>query len=152
MRGQYELEYFPENYTEIFPPPDYSFNILYRHGLLYQPVLDQAFLESYKRKPVWPEEKDFAVCLTHDVDRVSQFCRHQALRRFGRSLSSVGKGRTREYIGRLLGRLKIIKNSLQSIGINNSGINFPLTQRPEQLSVAELVELSNLITYGKKRY
>ena len=49
-------------------------------------------------------------------------------------------------------RRKILKNSLQSLGINNSNINFPLTQRPEQLSVAELVELSNLITYGRKRY
>ena len=48
-------------------------------------------------------------------------------------------------------RRKVIKNSLKAFGVNISGLNFQLTKRPEQLSVAELVQLSNLITHGKKR-
>ena len=49
-------------------------------------------------------------------------------------------------------RRKIIKNSLTAFGVNIAKLNFQLTKRPEQFSVAELVQLSNLITYGRKRY
>lgn len=42
-------------------------------------------------------------------------------------------------------RRKIIKNSLKTIGVNVATLDFQLTKRPEQLSVAELVQLSNLI-------
>ena len=39
---------------------------------LYSPVLDERQVVSGKRRPVWPNEAPFAVCLTHDVDNVSQ--------------------------------------------------------------------------------
>lgn len=49
-------------------------------------------------------------------------------------------------------RRKVIKNSLKKLGINNELVNFPLDKRPEQLTVKELVLLSNLVAYGRNGY
>jgi peptidoglycan/xylan/chitin deacetylase (PgdA/CDA1 family) len=40
-------------------------------GLLYKPVVDMYRLSRGCKKPIWPENKKFAVCITHDVDSVS---------------------------------------------------------------------------------
>lgn len=48
-------------------------------------------------------------------------------------------------------RRKMIKNSLKSLLENSSNICFQTDKRPEQLSVSELAQLSNLITDGRKR-
>jgi peptidoglycan/xylan/chitin deacetylase (PgdA/CDA1 family) len=60
--------------------PDFGFNILNRLGLLYRPIVDDNLLEQGRPKPVWPEGKSFAVCLTHDVDEVSSCSLRQNLR------------------------------------------------------------------------
>jgi len=42
-------------------------------------------------------------------------------------------------------RRKILKNSLKSFGVDVENLDFPLNKRPEQLTVAELTHLNNLI-------
>ncbi|HPO78118.1 MAG TPA: polysaccharide deacetylase family protein, partial [Thermoclostridium caenicola] len=51
--------------------PDFAFNVLNPLGLLYRPVVDEAYIKNGGKKPIWPDGKPFAVCLTHDVDLVS---------------------------------------------------------------------------------
>jgi hypothetical protein len=60
--------------------PDFAFNALNPLGLLYRPVVDENYLANGGQKPVWPDGKSFAVCLTHDVDAVSLYSLRQSLR------------------------------------------------------------------------
>jgi len=60
--------------------PDFAFNVLNPEGLLYRPVVDEDYLANGGQKPTWPDEKPFAVCLTHDVDVVSLYSLMQSLR------------------------------------------------------------------------
>ena len=59
-------------------------NNLRSAGLFSRPVADEHFLDNGGEKPAWPSGKKFAVCLTHDVDNVSRYSIHQALRRTGK--------------------------------------------------------------------
>ena len=47
-------------------------------------------------------------------------------------------------------RRKLIRNSIKVFDVDTEKLDFQLTKRPEPLSVAELVQLSNLITDGRK--
>jgi len=51
--------------------PDYAYNPLNLSGELYTPVIDREWVKKNK-PPTWPNNKKFAVCLTHDVDAVSE--------------------------------------------------------------------------------
>lgn len=64
---------------------DWQYCEAHLEGLLYQPWVDQLLMDSLpdcKRPSVWPENRPFAICLTHDVDRVTQYSMplHQVLR------------------------------------------------------------------------
>lgn len=59
--------------------PDFAFNPATRTGELYEPVIDKKWIENHQ-PPQWPEDKRFAVCLTHDVDTVSELNLQQNLR------------------------------------------------------------------------
>ena len=80
LNGFYEAERLPRDFSEDSVVPDFSFNILNTMGLLYTPVVDEHYLSRNQKKPVWPDGKCFAVCLTHDVDDVSLFSYRQTLR------------------------------------------------------------------------
>lgn len=71
LQGRYEAERLPGDFSPERLVPDFSFNVLNPTGLLYRPVVDEAYLAQGGKKPVWPQNKPFAACLTHDVDRVS---------------------------------------------------------------------------------
>lgn len=71
LQGRYEAERLPKDFSPERIVPDFAFNVLNPLGLLYRPVVDEAYLTGGGAKPVWPEGKPFAVCLTHDVDLVS---------------------------------------------------------------------------------
>ncbi|MCX7915726.1 MAG: polysaccharide deacetylase family protein, partial [Verrucomicrobiae bacterium] len=60
--------------------PDFAFNPLYRNGCLYRPILD----EQNPFRPRWPNDAPFAVCLTHDLDVVSEAGIRQSLRKIAR--------------------------------------------------------------------
>jgi len=82
LQGRYEAQYLPRDFNPERVVPDFGFNILNLQGLLYRPVIDEDHLDKVGSKPVWPENKPFAVCLTHDVDVVSQYSIRQFARMF----------------------------------------------------------------------
>lgn len=80
VKGFYEANVLNETFTDDTSVPDFAYNILNTMGLLYRPIVDEAYLSENKQPPEWPEGKRFAVCLTHDVDEVSLFSYRQTLR------------------------------------------------------------------------
>jgi hypothetical protein len=82
LQGYYEAELCPAGFSKDSNVPDFAFNILNMMGLLYRPIVDEAYLSENKQKPLWPEGKPFAVCLSHDVDDVSYFSLTQSIRPF----------------------------------------------------------------------
>lgn len=80
IRGYYEAERLPFDFSDNRIVPDYGFNVLNTLGMLYTPVVDKARLSETNKKPEWPEGKPFAVCLTHDVDGVSAYSLKQSIR------------------------------------------------------------------------
>jgi peptidoglycan/xylan/chitin deacetylase (PgdA/CDA1 family) len=81
LQGRYEAERLPGDFSPERIVPDFAFNFLNPIGLLYRPVVDEAYLAGGGEKPIWPEGKPFAVCLTHDVDLVSRYSLSQSFRR-----------------------------------------------------------------------
>jgi len=80
LQGRYEVERLPKDFSPERAVPDYAFNVLNPLGLIYMPVVDDYFLQKGGKRPVWPEGKPFAVCLTHDVDAVSLYSVRQSLK------------------------------------------------------------------------
>jgi hypothetical protein len=74
LSGDVEAQSLPADLSHP-PVPDFAFNALYRRGLLYTPVFDDG------PKPQWPGNRPFAVCLTHDLDVVSEAGCGQAWRK-----------------------------------------------------------------------
>lgn len=80
LQGRYEAERLPKDFSPDRIVPYFAFNVLNPLGLLYRPVVDEDYLQNGGEKPVWPDRKPFAVCLTHDVDVVSLYSLKQSLR------------------------------------------------------------------------
>jgi len=89
LQGRYEAERLPRDFSAERFVPDFAFNILNKAGLLYRPVVDEQYLEK-GRIPHWPEGKPFAVCLTYDVDRVTEKDLGQAVRTRRLQYSTAG--------------------------------------------------------------
>lgn len=73
LRGYYEADSLPRDFTPDRIVPDFGFNVLNTMALLYTPLVDKHYLDCGGRRPFWPDGKPFAVCLTHDVDAVSLY-------------------------------------------------------------------------------
>ena len=116
LKGCYEAERLPIDFSPERTVPDFAFNVLNTLGLLYTPVVDKAHVAEFKKKPQWPENKPFAVCLTHDVDDVSYFSLRQILRPFTTPFS--GLQNRQDKIKRLLklgfNVLRVCKNQFSS--------------------------------------
>lgn len=82
IKGYYEAERMPQDFSSERTVPGYAYNILNSIGLLYRPIIDEFHLKNGGQKPLWPGEKKFAVCLTHDVDIVSLYSAPQCIRKF----------------------------------------------------------------------
>lgn len=80
LNGIHEIERLPKDFSPERVVPDFAFNILNQFGLLYRPVLDEAFLLDGGAKPIWPDSKPFAACLSHDVDDISLYSFNQSFR------------------------------------------------------------------------
>jgi len=58
-------------------------SLAYQEGFLDRPIVNeyiellwnwiQLLKSDLKRRPLWPQDKDFAVCLTHDVDSIRKY-------------------------------------------------------------------------------
>lgn len=103
LQGRYEAERLPKDSSPERVVPDFAFNVLNPLGLLYRPVVDEAYLENGGQRPIWPDGRPFAVCLTHDVDAVSLYSFKQFLRsrksQFLNSSSAFEKGKSLLGIG-----------------------------------------------------
>lgn len=109
LKGLYEAERLPKDFSEETVVPGYAFNILNPLGLLYRPVVDEHYLEDGGKKPTWPDGKPFAVCLTHDVDEVSLFTLKQSFRAKTMQLS-----RTRSAYEKFIISLSFITTSVRA--------------------------------------
>jgi hypothetical protein len=100
LRGHYEADSLPKDFSPDRLVPDFGFNVLNRMGLLYTPIVDEHRLGRGEGRPIWPNGKRFAVCLTHDVDEVSH---HESSRRrwweFRRNPSRLKKLRSLTGLG-----------------------------------------------------
>lgn len=106
LRGVYESERIPEGDLTEEPAPDFGYNVLNLHKSLYSPVIDKAFLQEDGQRPEWPDDKEFAVCLTHDMDHVSAHDPRQHLRggfRRAQARVSAGKDARSKVTGALKG-------------------------------------------------
>ena len=89
LQGRYEAARLPKDFTPEQIVPDFAFNVLNTLGLLYRPVVDEAYLANGGSKPGWPKGKPFAVCLTHDVDFVTLYSQRQLCRAGARMLQNA---------------------------------------------------------------
>jgi len=99
LQGRYEAEGLPGDFSPERKMPDFAYNILNRRGLLYRPIADENYLAQGGTKPVWPEGKPFAVCLTHDVDHVTKYSLKQSIRsRYSQLLNATNGLKTKQVI------------------------------------------------------
>lgn len=114
-QGCYEAERLPKDFSSERIVPDYAFNVLNPLGLLYCPVVDEHCLANGGKKPVWPDGKPFAVCLTHDVDSVTLSSYRQMTRlglsNIGNAKNILKKTRVGLSFGRELARTSLNRNS-----------------------------------------
>lgn len=78
LRGGYEIDRLSEEPAPERPAPHAETHPLQKSGRLREPVLDQ---EGRTNDVRWPDDSEFAVCLTHDVDHVSAHSPRQHIRR-----------------------------------------------------------------------
>jgi len=81
LRGEYEAQAFPADFSAESPVPDYAFNLINFQNSLYRPFVDEFHIKKGMPKLKWPGGKPFAVCLSHDVDAVSLASLAQAIRK-----------------------------------------------------------------------
>lgn len=83
LKGKYEAEYRLDVSEIGGRVPDFGYNAINDQNPLYRPILD----ERIEKTPDWPDDYEFAVCLTHDVDYVSAADARSAVRRFRKLLA-----------------------------------------------------------------
>jgi len=84
LRGALEPE------AKVGSVPDFAFNPLNLTGELYRPVIDELWIKD-NPPPKWPQGKRFAVCLTHDVDAVSELDLMQNFRSILKYVASLSQ-------------------------------------------------------------
>ncbi len=81
---------------------DFQYNPLFWSGQILEPVVNQWLAtevrqrpregKTFKPNPLWPQDKDFAVCLTHDVD-VAGFIPMRWVRQIKRNVKARPRGK-----------------------------------------------------------
>ena len=93
LSGQYEANRLPEDLRER-SVPDYGYNILNQKNKLYHPILDNVNSQIEPRQVTWPNDSEFAVCLTHDLDHITLYSVNQVYRRTKQKLATHWRTRT----------------------------------------------------------
>jgi hypothetical protein len=87
-------EEYEQSHRDQWGNWEFAFCDAYREGRLWEPDLDRWLLEVGGPEPLWPDGHPFAICLSHDVDLVSEAVTpRQALRSM--RLSVLGSGAVR---------------------------------------------------------
>ena len=97
------LEEYEESHRDQWDCWEYGFSESYRNGTLLEPEIDDwvascraELSKTVELVPLWPDGRPFAVCLTHDVDLVSdESTISQTLRSMRRGLAPGGPARPR---------------------------------------------------------
>ena len=80
------LEEFEHAHRDQWGNWEFAFCEAYREGRLWEPDVDR-WLAQFRTASLWPDDRPFAICLTHDVDLVAdQVTPRQALRSMRLSL------------------------------------------------------------------
>ncbi len=120
LKGHYELSVNcageDRNLTQNFAE-----NVLNQFGLLYEPILDNSEGHGQDIKPTWPEDKEFGVCLTHDVDKIHPWSDRELLRAGYREARlklsrSAPISATKSLAGHAVGALKATRKGRTSPG------------------------------------
>jgi peptidoglycan/xylan/chitin deacetylase (PgdA/CDA1 family) len=98
LEGRYEAESLPDSHMVGGRVPDFGYNAINELNPIYQPLID----ERTELKPTWPDKKEFAVCLTHDVDAVSSNSMVASLRRAKTTYSHRNEISTGDTVQRFL--------------------------------------------------
>jgi peptidoglycan/xylan/chitin deacetylase (PgdA/CDA1 family) len=111
--------------------PDFGYSPFNHETDLYRPVLDDDTDDVD-----WPDGSEFAVCLTHDVDHVTEHSIRQSLRRIRNNVLCWNQLDLESYVGKLMETgLKLGYDTLQSVSIGND----PLHVYEKWLEVEESV-------------
>jgi hypothetical protein len=110
-------------------------SLAYREGFLERPVVNEyidllwdwikILKPALKRQPFWPENKDFAVCLTHDVDRLQKF-------NFKRAILSIVKY--------MLGK--------SSFGVLKQAIGYLIKHKDPFSTFSKIVEMEKIYDFN----
>ena len=72
--------------------PDFAFSQANITGNLYNPAIDKMRIDQKCEKPKWPDNKPYAVCITHDVDVISLQSKKENFRRMKLIFNSPAGG------------------------------------------------------------
>ena len=85
-----------------FPRPiknkvsDFAFSQINMTGNLYNPVIDHMWIGQKFEKPKWPDNKPYAVCITHDVDVISLQSNKENFRRMKHVFKTWSQQKTKQ--------------------------------------------------------
>ena len=103
-----------------FPRPinnkihDFAFSQVNITGNLYNPVIDHMWMDENGEKPIWPDNKPYAVCITHDVDVISCQSKKENIRRIKHVMSTWNQQNTKQNLIIAFESFENISNSIFS--------------------------------------
>jgi hypothetical protein len=83
-------------------------------GNLYNPTIDQMWIDEKGEKPKWPDNKPYAVCITHDVDVISLQAIKENFRRIKHLMKTWSQQKTKQNLIIAFESLEKIANSIFS--------------------------------------
>ena len=94
--------------------PDFAFSQANITGNLYNPTIDQMWIDQKCEKPKWPDNKPYAVCITHDVDVISLQSKKENFRRMKHIFKTRSQQKTKQNLIIAFESLVNITNSMFS--------------------------------------
>ena len=94
--------------------PDFAFSQANITGNLYNPAIDKMWIDQKCEKPKWPDNKPYAVCITHDVDVISLQSKKENFRRMKHVFKTRSQQKTKQNLIIAFESLENITNSMFS--------------------------------------
>ena len=99
--------------------PDFAFSAVNFSGDLYNPVIDQIWIDQKSEKPKWPDNKPYAVCITHDVDVITLRSKRENIHRIKHVFKTWSQQKTKQ---NLIITFESLENIMKSM-FSNRGPN-----------------------------
>ena len=94
--------------------PDFAFSQVNMTGNLYNPVIDHMWIGEKGEKPKWPDNKPYAVCITHDIDVISLQSNIDNFRRIKHVMKTWSQQNSKQNLIIVFESLENIANSMFS--------------------------------------